>query len=355
MFLIFFVGLWFQFLKLILKNVSVYLFLIPLLCKLNVPVASSVFNSRWRIGFRCRALSKIQPLPYPSLVVSPEALLCQAQTQNPLLNLTPRERSRRSPQGSVLLRWPGPRPPGRAAVPSGNGDKRGRGLGQGPSPPPHGRGQRGPGPGTPVPCHDAARYRGRAGAVRRSPPQRRPGGVPPGGRQEAAGAARPLGLSSLHPSAPDGEEASAAGAPPHGRGQPGEQPSAGRALSPPRSARRSAAGGNALAGRGPPPRPGCGGGERSPGPAPAHKGEARNRARTGRRTRRVGGSVPPRGGSGGGAAVTAGRGRGLCPGILPKKAAGLFSPLSRRESPAAPSRLFRGMAAGRPAGLGAAP
>lgn len=78
------------------------------------------------------------------------------------------------------------------------------------------------------------------------------------------------------------------------------------------------------AGRGPPPRPGCGGGERSSGSTPSHKGEARNSSRTGRRTSRVGGS-------GGGAAVTAGRGRGLCPGILPKKPPVFSSPFPQRE------------------------
>uniref|UniRef100_A0A8C3NVU6 Erythrocyte membrane protein band 4.1-like 4A n=1 Tax=Cyanoderma ruficeps TaxID=181631 RepID=A0A8C3NVU6_9PASS len=55
-----------------------------------------------------------------------------------------------------------------------------------------------------------------------------------------------------------------------------------------------------------------------------HTKGRRNSAQTGRRARWVGGSVLPQGGSGGGAAVRAGRGRGLCPRILPKKAAGLF-------------------------------
>lgn len=141
----------------------------------------------------------------------------------------------------------------------------------------------------------------------------------------AGGGRRCPAAGSLHPSAPDGEETRAAGDPPHGRGQPEEAASRrpGTVTAPlrPQGPRPEV---TRWAGRGPPPRSGCGGGERSPGPAPSHKGEARNSARTGRRTRRVGGSVFPRGGSAGVAAVTAGRGRGLCPGILPKKAAGLF-------------------------------
>lgn len=128
------------------------------------------------------------------------------------------------------------------------------------------------------------------------------------------------------------------------------QPRAGQALSPPPSARRVRAQRNAAAERGPPPRPGCGGRERSPGPAPAHKGEARNRARTGRRTRRVGGLVPPRGGSGGGAAVTAGRGRGLCPGILKKPP--VFFPRFPQREPGSPVQAVGKDGGGSPRGAG---
>lgn len=149
---------------------------------------------------------------------------------------------------------------------------------------------------------------------------------PAAGRRRPALPSRWVSLLSIPPP-PTGRRRALPAPPPHGRGQPGHgSPApAGHCRRPARPA-GSVAGGNALSGRGPPPQPDCGGGERSRGPSPAHKGEARNRARTGRRTGRVGGSVPPRGGSGGGAAVTAGRGRGLCAGILPKKAAGLSPP-----------------------------
>lgn len=159
-----------------------------------------------------------------------------------------------------------------------------------------------------------------------------PGGLLLGGRQEAAAAAWPLGLSSLHPSAPDGEETSAAGAPSHGRGQPEEAAS-----------RRPGTVTALLRPQGPRPEitrwPGwdhphalAAAAESTLAAPLLHTKGRRNSAQTG--PRRVGGSVLPQGSSGGGAAVRAGRGRGLCPGIRPKKAAGLFlsfSPETARQ------------------------
>lgn len=174
------------------------------------------------------------------------------------------------------------------------------------------------------------------------PAASRPEGAPGEAAQRPAGGGRRcpapgLSLSSLHPSAPDGEETGAA--------RQGSRRRRHWHCHRPAPPAGSAPGGSAPAGLGPPPRPG------SPGPLLQTKGR-RNSARTGRRTGRVGGSVLPQGG---GAAARAGRGRGLRPAILPKEAAGLFLFPSPGESPAAPSRLSGGMAAGRPAGLGAVP
>lgn len=157
----------------------------------------------------------------------------------------PPERSRHGPQGSVLPRRPGP--PGRH-----QGTTEGCVLGRDHGPHPTAESRERPSPEVERRSHAMMRCRCRAGAARRSPPQRRLWGALPGGRQEAAGTAQPLGLCSFHPSAPDGEEASAAGTPTPARQR---QPRSGRALSPPRSARRLRARRNAPAERGPPPAP----------------------------------------------------------------------------------------------------
>ncbi|XP_048148378.1 translation initiation factor IF-2-like [Corvus hawaiiensis] len=214
----------------------------------------------------------------------------------------PPERRRRNPQGSVLLRRPGPRPPGRAAMAGGDGDSQGARAGAGiiaPAPRQScGRGQRRPGSGPGMPAGSRATMRAGAGAGQVPSATLRPKGAP-GEPCPAAGRRRPalpgrwVSLLSIPPP-PTGRRRALPAPPPHGRGQPedGSPAPAGHCRRPAPPA-GSVAGGNALAGRGPPSRPGCGSVERSRGPSPAHKGEARNRARTGRRTGRVGGSRAP--------------------------------------------------------------
>lgn len=302
-----------------------------MLCKLNIPVASSVFNSS---GEKTSDLGHFQKFN-----------LCWTLHSWCLLKrffvrrrdkTHSRSESRRSGAGAARRGQccHGDRGRGRRdgqPCPAATATTEGRGPGQGSPPPPHRRGQGAPGPRPGTPVGAVPRCGAVPGPGRCRPPLSAPK-APPGSpaRRPAGGGRRcPTAGSLFSPSLRlrrgGGERCRRLPARPRAAG---EQRSAGRAPSPPppRSARRLRGRRERAGRRGPPSRPGCGGRERFPGPAPAHKGEARNRARTGRRTRRVGGSVPPRGGSGVGATVTAGRRRGLCPGILPKKASGLFPP-----------------------------
>lgn len=226
---------------------------------------------------------------------SPEALLCQAQRQNPLPDLSPAGAEPARPAGVSAAAETG-------AAGTAPGDNRGLRAGQGPRPPPHGREQRKavPGAGTPVPCDDAVPVPGRCRPPLSAPkaplgsPARRPAG---GGRHcPAAGS---VFLPSLRPRRGGGQRCWH----PHPRTAETAPVRPGAVTAP-------------LRPQAPRPEERAGRAGTTPGPAAAHKGEARNRART----RRVGGLEPPRGGSGGGAAVTA----GLCPEILKKPP--VFSP-----------------------------
>lgn len=161
------------------------------------------------------------------------------QRQNPLPDLTPAGKEPEQPTGVSAAAETELRPPRRAAVPGGDGDNRETLSGAGIIAPAPRQRVAAAQPRTwnagEAPC-GAVPVPGRCRPPLSAP--KAPAGAPPGGRQEAAGAARPLGLSSLHPSAPDREETSSVGDPPHGRGQPEEAASLRPGLSPPRSARR---------------------------------------------------------------------------------------------------------------------
>lgn len=370
---------------------------------------SHYLTACWGKHFLPRLLSKSAP-PGPS-PVSPEALPRRLQ-QHRLPDLTPPGRPQRdtppapaAQQGSVVPRRRGPdrHREHRPHPTTGTAEPRER-ASEGPVPALGCRGGtvrcgavlRGRsagctgggarGAGAEHPAH-RRRLLGLAGAVYRPPSPSRPrssrrrppalsGGALRGGRQEADGGCPSAGSVPApgeapphppHPSAPTGGGGERRPAPSlHGGGQPGDaSPAPAGHRRPPAPLAGSAAGGNAFAGRGdlhpPAPSPTAAAERAPPAPAPPHKEEARKRARTGRGTGRVGGSVPPQGGSGGGAAVTASRGRGLrAPGSFLKSRRSFFFfspppfPIGSARHPL--SSLFRGMAAaGRPVGLGAAP
>lgn len=82
------VEFWFRFLKLIFLKFYLLVFNTTelLLCKFNIPVASSVFNSMMKNTLPTKGTFKISiSAGTPSPVVSPEALLRRAQRQNPFL------------------------------------------------------------------------------------------------------------------------------------------------------------------------------------------------------------------------------------------------------------------------------